>query len=283
MPIPSPTVHCTHSSNRVVLMHCFPEVALQPKKKHAPVFGYWTSLDNQRSFMEKLKEKLCIFRRKRVVDEKDIKDPSDWHSISVKQFQQAGGAGMLKRHRGSLLRTLRALYPDMMWQPYKVSTPHHVPKGSLKFSKTQYLLFQHVKSVSDNDMCLTVQIVPDADVILNQSYNFGTKKRPMEFDVSSNTIVTLTLPDIYTCSIISNRVQWRISLQSRADVSLFGMIAYCISFDSDSVKKRDLQKRSMCELNGITLIIIPYWWDRSIQSIATAIYSVRPDVQRLIK
>ncbi len=45
------------------------------------------------------------------------------------------------------------------------------------------------------------------------------------------------------------------------------------------IQQRDRIKQSMCEQNGITLIIIPYWWNKKIQSVAHEISLVRPDIR----
>jgi hypothetical protein len=37
-------------------------------------------------------------------------------------------------------------------------------------------------------------------------------------------------------------------------------------------------KEKMCKENGITLVQIPYWWDRKYESLASTIYSHRPDL-----
>jgi hypothetical protein len=60
-------------------------------------------------------------------------------------------------------------------------------------------------------------------------------------------------------------------------------------FDAESGTTRDKRKSEICKEKGklaeplplklgITLIEIPYWWDRKIDSLAATIYSQRPDV-----
>src|SRR5690348_2195925 len=43
-------------------------------------------------------------------------------------------------------------------------------------------------------------------------------------------------------------------------------------------KERDAQKRKACLSRGITLIEIPYWWDRSKSQILAELHKNRPDV-----
>ncbi len=44
------------------------------------------------------------------------------------------------------------------------------------------------------------------------------------------------------------------------------------------VQQRDHFKRVVCDHTGITLIVIPYWWDRTVESVAGTIHAVRPDM-----
>ncbi len=44
------------------------------------------------------------------------------------------------------------------------------------------------------------------------------------------------------------------------------------------MQQRDKRKRLVCKANGITLLVIPYWWNQSIEDLASSINNVRPDV-----
>ena len=43
-------------------------------------------------------------------------------------------------------------------------------------------------------------------------------------------------------------------------------------------KYRDIQKIVMCKAKGITLIEVPYWWDRKYPSLFATVYNQRPDL-----
>ncbi len=47
----------------------------------------------------------------------------------------------------------------------------------------------------------------------------------------------------------------------------------------ESVRPRDQLKKTICLSHGITLVIIPYWWNKSIHSVAHTIHQARPDIQ----
>lgn len=45
-----------------------------------------------------------------------------------------------------------------------------------------------------------------------------------------------------------------------------------------SQRERDNEKRLACEMKGITLVEIPYWWDREKSSLVATIQGKRPDL-----
>ncbi len=34
----------------------------------------------------------------------------------------------------------------------------------------------------------------------------------------------------------------------------------------------------ICDNAGLTLVVIPYWWDKEIQSVAQTVHKARPDI-----
>jgi hypothetical protein len=49
-------------------------------------------------------------------------------------------------------------------------------------------------------------------------------------------------------------------------------------FLSDDVIQRDSEKVNACQQLGITLVTVPYWWDRTKDSLAATIHLARPDL-----
>ena len=43
-------------------------------------------------------------------------------------------------------------------------------------------------------------------------------------------------------------------------------------------KERDKQKLELCEKQGITLVQVPYWWNKKTDSLAATIQNKRPDL-----
>ncbi len=44
------------------------------------------------------------------------------------------------------------------------------------------------------------------------------------------------------------------------------------------VQQRDEMKKIICDMHGITLLVIPYWWNKTIESVAQTIHFARPDI-----
>jgi hypothetical protein len=47
---------------------------------------------------------------------------------------------------------------------------------------------------------------------------------------------------------------------------------------TEEMQNRDKQKADACAENGITLVEIPYWWDRTARSLAATIYQKAPQI-----
>ena len=43
-------------------------------------------------------------------------------------------------------------------------------------------------------------------------------------------------------------------------------------------RQRDKEKKEICKQNGITLIEIPYWWDKQLSSLIATIHQQRKDL-----
>ncbi len=54
--------------------------------------------------------------------------------------------------------------------------------------------------------------------------------------------------------------------------------AYAFGHSSDNVKARDVRKSALCKEHGITLITVPFWWNKKLEIIASIIRRMRPDI-----
>ncbi len=66
-------------------------------------------------------------------------------------------------------------------------------------------------------------------------------------------------------------------------VSMYGDIFWFITcrFDKlEVVQQRDKAKQMICDAEGYTLVVIPYWWDKKLDSIVQTIHLARPDIHQ---
>ncbi len=134
----------THLIFLLVLSACFELNFSTSQKKRVPL-GYWKDISNQRKFLESVATELNILAFS-FLYEANIKEPRDWYFVSIKHIVERGGTGLLYHHNRSLMRALRAVYPDYSWNMSRFS--YLSAAGRTMFSKVQYLLFQHVQRVS---------------------------------------------------------------------------------------------------------------------------------------
>ncbi len=186
--------------------------------------------------------------------------------MSNQQFVGVGGGKLLKRYNGSLIKLLQTAFPELHWNSYRFSRPHHLAPGSKKYSKTQQLLCNYMKTV-----------FPGVAIGVNHQYEADGRKRAMEFDVSNHLLVI-------TRRYLFPLFHWQLNIMANIITNTYHcilnlplLLITCIHH-SDTITARDMKKRSVCKEHGITLITIPYWWNKTIESIAATISEIRPDI-----
>lgn len=100
--------------------------------------NYWSNLDTQRIFLEKIGKKLVINKME------------DWYNITTETIRRNGGSTILYKYSGSLLRgreivihfiALRTIYPNFQWNNYRFYKPHQKFKNmNAEISKAQHIL-----------------------------------------------------------------------------------------------------------------------------------------------
>lgn len=86
--------------------HSWDDISKQKKKD-------WEMID-QRNFFDKVSLDLGINKME------------DWYKIQWNDIQDKGGSSILKYYRGSLIKSLSAIYPEHLWLPWKFIS---VPRG----------------------------------------------------------------------------------------------------------------------------------------------------------
>jgi hypothetical protein len=248
--------------------------------KRKPI-GYWRDPLRQRAFFDKLAVKL------------KIQSPTDWYGVTKETILRRGGNFIVNYYGGSVLKgrqynmqlqtnlwiALQRVYPEHTWKEYHRFRFKHDEKKGKPSSKSQITLFQVVK-----------EMFPNAPVSLNYNYRDATKKwklQQVEFDVSFDATMTKRLYWRF-CDRISNIISGYLltnkvfipSLQLAFEYQ--GETHYISNAIYGSASKRqhnDKIKREIAKDEGITLISVPFWWDKNPASLAATIRQIRPDIE----
>jgi hypothetical protein len=173
----------------------------------------------------------------------------DWYMVTNEQVIRNYGASLLGRY-GTFFKALQACFPEHDWDIRKYNNPG--TKVS-KWGKSQYFLFQLLKEI------LTVVGVQEQDM----QRNFKHPDLLFENNNKGRMELDIFIPKL------SLAVEFQ-GQQHFQPHYIFG------SFATQQFK--DNQKRAACSRAGITLIEIPYWWDKTKQSLAATIQQQRPDL-----
>ena len=92
-----------YSSLYSALVHLYPEHEWHPGITRTRVPNHhWNDIDNVKSFIYELKEKL------------HIKHDSEWLRVSIEQITKAGGSSLIAKYK-SLYHILKLVYPEIKW------------------------------------------------------------------------------------------------------------------------------------------------------------------------
>ncbi len=134
-----------------MVANAFPELNLKVPKPPSVPHNHWKNITNQQAFLESFASKYSIMIDLSLLTHSYIKNPRDWYFVLTNEVKKNGGAGLLQNYyKGSLIRALQAVYPQTIWNSWRFSqkSPHGTRKSKHRFSKKQYLLYQHIQHVS---------------------------------------------------------------------------------------------------------------------------------------
>mmetsp|Transcript_9533 Transcript_9533/g.13130 ORF Transcript_9533/g.13130 Transcript_9533/m.13130 type:complete len:363 (+) Transcript_9533:2-1090(+) len=272
-----------HGSPLEALKAAYPEHTWIPWKFENAPQNFWKSKDNQRQFFDWLGKQL------------GVKDLEDWYSLlTVDSVMLNGGTGFVNQY-SSVAEALMSCYPERQWDIWKFEKC----KVPSKYWDSEDNLF---KLLADLSQKLSIQILDEwyrVDMI--QLQRFGVAHviqrhgglfralslmypnhpwNPLKFRTSKKAqrwlLVTLSkifpneeiLEDFLHPEMSSKRpLQLDAFLPSRSlafeyqgqqhfqDIHVFQ--------SKRAYRERDQEKRIQCAKHNITLIEVPYWWDRT--------------------
>jgi len=268
------------------------------KFKRAPN-KFWTSLENQKVFMADLGRKLGF-------QDGDI---DRWYKVSHKVFHDNGGSGLLALYKNSLPDLLTRVYPDHDWAIWKferrpgqaLNDPDSL-KGLLAFVEKEldlqkpsdwYRVTQEqlasigvggIMTSKDYKLVdLLSQRYPnqkwDAALFSNRGYKKASQRwlftlvakifqGELVFENHSPEGLDAMELDIYVPSA-------RLGFEYQGQQHYEQLTAYGNSQDR---MKLDEEKWLLSRKNGITLIAVPFWWQKNRGPLLAAILEQRPDL-----
>lgn len=170
-----------------------------------------------------------------------ITSHSDWYRVSVVQLAQLGGKSLYRKFH-SIGGALQYAYPEISWDQSKFS-------------------FKGKKSVQMLLKGIIEELLPSAEILEDFQHPTMTvnSDRPVQLD--------LWLPN------------YQIGIEYQGEQHYYNLDgAFGPSGTASFYWERDLAKISNCQLRGITLVIIPFWWDRRKESLSATLYRARPDL-----
>jgi len=168
-----------------------------------------------------------------------INEPSDWYRISNRQIIKCGGRGMFRTYR-TLGDALNFVYPEEKFE---------VSKFRLRGRKsTQRWLLVQMKVLLPNE------------IILEDYYH-----QNLLWDTGLYVQLDVFVP----------RINLAVEYQGEQHFKEFKWQGSGSSLEE--VIERDKRKIQICNENGITLVTVPYWWDRKPDSLSSTLAQYFPN------
>ncbi|KYQ90204.1 hypothetical protein DLAC_08803 [Tieghemostelium lacteum] len=176
----------------------------------------------------------------------EIKEPREWYRVSWSQLRDIGGYSLIKKN-GGIYETLKLVYPENVgvWNARMFSQPGK--KSSQRLLKI-YL----------EQLFIGVDVHEDYRDSKLKYKDLSTFPFHLDFYV----------PEFRLAFEYQGKQHYQ-------DTKAFG--------DSEIYKKRDKEKREICNQNQIQIIEIPYWWNNDITSlIGTITQECSSPIQQLV-
>jgi len=250
-----------------------------------------------------------------VKSELGVKEMTDWYKVTVRELRAVGGRGILARYGDSILNILKTIYPYYEWKPWMFRavprsfwTTEASVKEYVKWLETQlgisamedwYNISSKEVSLYYNGATILAKhgglsgllkfVYPEFPWDM-QHFEQGTVFKPSKSQIRVFAAIQKIFPDQkvlmdvkhpqlpqqYELDIYLPDLKLALEYQGEHhyfDHYMFGSVA--------TFQRRDRQKLRLCKLKGITLVYVPYWWDRTESSLRATIAQQRPDLNLL--
>eukprot|EP01124_Arcella_intermedia_P001397 TRINITY_DN10759_c0_g1_i2.p1 TRINITY_DN10759_c0_g1~~TRINITY_DN10759_c0_g1_i2.p1 ORF type:complete len:347 (-),score=73.81 TRINITY_DN10759_c0_g1_i2:776-1681(-) len=241
-----------------------------------------------------------------------------WYSVTSKDFNSNYGGGFLKKHKLSPYQALKSVFPSYEWKPWlfhQVPRNFWENENNLREAMKDIANRLHVHHLDEWYRISRKELMKvDGVTIWNKYGNLGPallKAFPDHcWDLSAFTSnnkksrqrwLGAKLKELFPMVEVHEdfkhpQLKWDLNKNYLMEVDfwvpLFNLAFeyqgeqhyhdYCEAFGPSSTLHlyafRDEKKKTECKKNGITLILVPYWWKGDKESLSATISKERPDV-----
>lgn len=157
---------------------------------------------------------------------------ADWYRVSVAQLSKLSGSGLLKRM--SLLDALRIAFPEKHWCEQEMA------RGGKKAQRALRVIMQ--------------RLFPSQ--VIHEDFRHPLLASRSAAVLGSSLEIDLWLPGLNLAIEYNGRHHYE-------EVPIFGPL--------EQFKRRDEEKKNILENNGVHFLVVPFWWDNGIESLAAAL------------
>jgi hypothetical protein len=257
----------------------------------------WKNQKNVRNFFDSLGLSL------------NIKDPEDWYQISPSSIIKEGGSNMLRYFKGDYVKALNCAFPECKWMFWKF---RRVPRNYWDIEENQLQFFQYLQHQLDITSPEQWRFVSSEQIKQMKGYSFlekvgGLEKMIQKFcskifkeesSFKSQNFLLKVTQELFPGKQILSNYKHPLLKYSSSNTSIeldifLPEISLALEYhgtqhfqhnslfgECDERILRDQQRRKFCKESGITLIEVPYWWDKSKDSLAHTIHLCRNDLIR---
>jgi len=260
--------------------------------------GFWIDKSNQREFLDLLYVKL------------NFKSWEDWYGTRRKTFEDNHADALIHLYGGSHIKMLTTLYPDRDWKLWKFQTgPRNYWTSTSNINDAMNWLSKELKiqKLEDWHSLASVGIIKKYFGTTILRYANGMQgllqlvfpKFRWQYDQisrvgkSQKILHSMIRNEVYEndqdihYNFKHPELKWSTSnLPMELDVYIPSeRIAFEYQgkhhYEEDpfhralKISNRDSEKLETCRRNGITLVLIPYWWDLKKESLMSTIQQYR--------
>jgi len=282
--------------------------AHKPHKPHAQSEhpkppNFWYDMNNQRAYFDK------------VARDNNIKTIGDWYSCYrtgkiSKSLRSISGYGMLQQYKGSISKALVKVYPELNWDPSKFlkSRNYWLDLNNHQAFLEKLAKKLNITNLTDWYKATTNDVLANGGAPLLNYYQGSLTKalaaiypdipwkhytyhRPHQGRVSKGQLSVQGFVDQLLPSYFKEINFRHKDIPHRLELDVY-IPDLCLAFEYQGEphyltsvygshkhkQENDERKAGITKDMGITLITIPFWWDKTISFIANTIRDVRPDI-----